>query len=354
TGPHPSRTPETNRRDLLAAAHAVWAGAAGLRELARTLGRDRFEALSETIQHRAETRLRAVLARLDDGVFCHQEPIIDGGPIAVRIEITGERAVIDFAGSGPVHPRCLNATPAIVTSAVMYVLRLLLDEDLPLNEGLLRPVELRIPEGLLNPPFPDGTHSPKGAGVAPASPAVAGGNVEISQLLVETMLTALGLCAQSQGTMNNVVFGNESFGFYETLGGGSGGCPGCPGESAVHTHMTNTALTDPEILEHRFPVRLERSALRRHSGGHGAAPGGDGLERAYRFLVDTRVGFLTGRVVPPRGLAGGCDGKPVSATLLLGPYTPKKLSTTTLQMAINTLLFVQTPGGGGFGETSAP
>lgn len=340
-GPHPSRSPATNLRDLAAAVHAVWAGASGLRGLAMAMGRERFEAIGETIQRRAETRLRAALLRLRDGVHEHVEPVLGGGPIAVRIEIVGDRAVIDFAGSGPVHPRCLNATPAIVTSAVIYMLRLLIDEDLPLNEGLLRPIDLRIPEGLLNPPFDDGP-----------APAVAGGNVEISQLVVEAMLTALGLCAQSQGTMNNVVFGNESFGFYETLGGGCGACPGFPGESAVHSHMTNTSLTDPETLEHRFPVRLECSAVRHGSGGDGAWRGGDGLERRYRFLAQTCVGLLSGRAGPPRGANHGENGKLGVGLLVLGPRVSTKLGAGTIAAEPDSVLWIKTPGGGGFGETT--
>jgi 5-oxoprolinase (ATP-hydrolysing) len=342
-GPYPSRDPETNCRDLAAAIHAVRAGANGLRALAASLGPDRFGAVGRTIQTRAESRLRAALARLPDGVYQHAEPVLGGGPIAVRITIAGDEASIDFTGSGPVHPRCLNATPAIVTSAVIYLLRLLIDENLPLNEGLLGPVSLVIPEGLLNPPFP----------ADPAlCPAVAGGNVEISQLVVEAMLTALGLAAQGQGTMNNTVLGNESFGFYETLGGGAGAGPDFSGESSIHTHMTNTALTDPEIVEQRHPIRIESCVIRRGSGGAGERTGGDGMIRRYRFLSPACVGLLTGRASPPRGAQGGKSGDFGEAKLVLPDGREIILGEITHRVPAGTLLEVATPGGGGFGETA--
>ncbi|MCC7389085.1 MAG: hydantoinase B/oxoprolinase family protein [Phycisphaerales bacterium] len=342
-GPHPSRDPETNCRDLAAALHAVRAGADGLRALAASLGPDRFDAIGGTIQARAESRVRAALARLPDGVYQHAEPVLGGGPIAVRITIAGDEASIDFTGSGPVHPRCLNATPAIVTSAVIYLLRLLIDENLPLNEGLLSPVSLVIPEGLLNPGFPaDPAHCP----------AVAGGNVEISQLVVEAMLTALGLVAQSQGTMNNTVLGNESFGFYETLGGGAGAGPDFSGESSIHTHMTNTALTDPEIVEQRHPIRIESCVIRRGSGGAGAHPGGDGMIRRYRFLSPIWVGLLTGRASQPRGAQGGKPGGFGAAKLVFPGGREVVLAEITHRVPPGTLLEVATPGGGGFGETA--
>ena len=339
-GPYPSRSPDTNLRDLQAALHAAWQGGLGLQALALRLGGSGpLAAAAELLLGRAESRLRAALRALPQGCFAHTEHLEDGAPICVRFEITDDHARVDFTGSGTVHPRCLNATPAIVTSAVIYCLRLLIDEPLPLNEGLLRPISLRIPPGLLNPAF--------GADAA-ASPAVAGGNVEISQVVVETILTALGLCAQSQGTMNNVVFGNESFGFYETLGGGVGGSPGFPGASAVHSHMTNTSLTDIEILERRHPVRVELCQVRRGSGGAGAAHGGCGLERRYRFLEAVSVSVLVGKNSPPRGLHGGKCADPSENFLVLGPLK-NTLSVSTHEAKPGMVLVVRTPGGGGFG-----
>jgi len=345
TGPHPSRDPTTNMRDLAASAHAVWAGARELRQLGDQLGAEGLAALGATIRNRAATRAQAALARIPDGIYHHQEPVRNGGPICVRFEIKGERAIIDFAGSGHTHPNCLNATPAIVTSAVVYVLRLLIDEDLPLNEGLLEPVELRIPGGMLDPEF----HNDPAA-----CPAVAGGNVEISQLLVESMLTALGLCAQSQGTMNNVVFGNESFGVYETLGGGCGAGPGYAGASAVHSHMTNTSLTDIEILEHRHPVRIERCTVRRGSGGRGRWPGGDGLVREYHFLTAVQIGVLFGRDRAASGLEGGSAGAVAKFVLTQPDGTEGPMGAGTVTGEEGAKLLIETPGGGGYSSSDLP
>jgi 5-oxoprolinase (ATP-hydrolysing) len=335
-GPHPSRDPDTNLRDLAAAAHAVWAGAEGLRALGHALGTDGLASLSTVIRQRAGARASEAIARLPDGRFEHAEPVLGGGPVRVRIEVRGERLVVDASGSGPVHPGCLNATPAILTSAVVYLVRLLIDEPLPLNEGLLEPVEIRPGDGMLNPRFGelDG-------------PAVAGGNVEISQLLVECMLSALGLCAQSQGTMNNVVFGDETFGFYETLGGGCGAGPGWPGASTVHSHMTNTALPDVEILELRHPVRIEATRRRAGSGGTGTHAGGDGLERIYRFLAPVRVGLLRGRTTGARPLGPASPGRQGSATLIGPDGMESTLGNTTVSASPDTTLRVCTPGGGG-------
>ena len=181
------------------------------------------------------------------------------------------------------HAGNLNATPAVVWSAVIYVLRLLLREPLPLNEGLLRPVTLNLPAGMLNPDF----------GTDPArAPAVTGGNVETSQRLVDTLIKALRLAACSQGTMNNVIFGTDRFGYYETLGGGCGAGPDFHGASAVHSHMTNTRITDPEVIEQRYPVRVDRFAIRSDSGGAGRFRGGDGVLRAFTFLEPMTLSIL--------------------------------------------------------------
>ncbi|MFG0241779.1 MAG: hydantoinase B/oxoprolinase family protein [Phycisphaerales bacterium JB054] len=339
TGPYPSRDPATNARDLAAAAHAVWAGADALRTLGESMGPDAFAGLSEVIRRRAAERAREAILAIPDGVYRHTEPVRGGGPIVVSITIAGDRATVDFAGTGPVHARCLNATPAIVTSAVVYVLRVLVGEDLPLNEGLLEPVTLHIPPGMLSPEFSED---------AATSPAVAGGNVEISQLLVESMLTALGRCAQSQGTMNNVVFGTDSFGVYETLGGGCGAGPGFAGASAVHSHMTNTALTDVEVIEQRFPVRIQRCEIRRGSGGAGKWRGGDGLVRVYQFLEPVRVGVLWGRARAAQGLCGGAAGEKAVAILGSGSAAETSGHAETVSVPRLGTLRVETPGGGGY------
>ena len=366
-GPFPSRSVEENLADLRAAAAANHAGAEALRALARAAGRAgraggtgaardaggpaiddgsrgrRVVAFyMEALKRRAEERLRAALARLPRGPLEAVERLDDGSPLAVRIEIGPAGARIDFAGSAGVHPGNLNAPPAVVRSAVLYVLRLLVAEPLPLNEGLLRPIDIQVPPGMLDPPFPDDPWQ---------APAVVGGNVETSQRLVDTLLKALGLAACSQGTMNNVLFGNDRFGFYETVCGGAGAGPGFAGASAVHTHMTNTRITDPELLEHRYPVRLERFALRPGSGGPGRHRGGDGVVRELTFLAPMSLSLLTQhRVEAPYGAAGGGPGQPGRQRLLRAAGEVLELpSVAACEVEAGDRLVLETPGGGGWG-----
>jgi 5-oxoprolinase (ATP-hydrolysing) len=263
----------------------------------------------------------------------------------VRIDLTDDGARIDFAGTGGVHPGNLNATPAVVRSVVLYVLRLLVDEPLPLNEGLMRAVSLRIPEGLLNPPFPDDPAQ---------APAIVGGNVETSQRLVDTLLKALGLAACSQGTMNNVSFGTSRFGYYETVCGGCGAGPGFHGQSAVHTHMTNTRITDPEVVEQRYPVRIERFAVRRGSGGEGRFRGGDGVVRETRFLQAMSLSILSQhRREGPYGLEGGAPGLPGRNQLVRADGRTEVLEAIDgREVGPGDRLVLETPGGGGYGRAS--
>jgi 5-oxoprolinase (ATP-hydrolysing) len=364
-GPFPTRAVEENLADLRAAAAANHSGAEALRALARAAapragggrpgdeapaapdaasgpGRGTVAFYMEALKRRAEERLRAALARLPRGPLEAVERLDDGSPLQVRIELGPEGARIDFTGSAGVHPGNLNAPPAVVRSAVLYVLRLLVAEPLPLNEGLLRPIDIRVPPGMLNPPFPDDPWR---------APAVVGGNVETSQRLVDTLLKALGLAACSQGTMNNVLFGNERFGFYETVCGGAGASPDAAGASAVHTHMTNTRITDPEVLEHRYPVRLERFALRAGSGGAGRHPGGDGVVRELTFLAPMSLSLLTQhRVEVPYGAAGGEPGQPGRQRLVRASGESMDLpSVAGCEVAPGDRLVLETPGGGGWG-----
>ncbi len=346
SGPYPSRAVEENLADLDAAVAANHRGAEALRRLAAAHGRIAVARNMRALAERAAALLRAALGRLADGRYEAVERLDDGTPLAVAVTIAGERAEVDFTGSGPVHPGNLNATPAVVRSAVLYVLRLLVAEPLPLNEGLLTPVELTIPPGLLNPRFP---RDPRRA------PAVVGGNVETSQRLVDTLLAALGLVACSQGTMNNVLFGDDRFGYYETVAGGTGAGPGFAGASAVHSHMTNTRATDPEVLEHRYPVRLERFAIRRGSGGAGRWPGGDGAVRELTFLAPTSLSIVSQhRVEAPYGMAGGGSGargrqrvvRGGGGTVELGPIDG-------CEVEAGDRLVLETPGGGGWGGPEA-
>jgi len=341
-GPYPTRAVEENLADLRAAAAANHSGAEALRALARAAGRDAVAFYMEALERRAEERLRAALARLPPGRREAVERLDDGSPLAVRFEIGPAGARLDFAGSAGVHPGNLNAPPAVVRSAVLYVLRLLIAEPLPLNEGLLRPIDIRVPPGMLNPPFPDDPWR---------APAVVGGNVETSQRLVDTLLKALGLAACSQGTMNNVLFGNDRFGYYETVCGGAGAGPGFDGASAVHTHMTNTRATDPELLEHRYPVRLERFAVRPGSGGAGRHRGGDGAVRELTFLAPMSLSLLTQhRVEAPYGAAGGSPGLPGRQLLVRASGETLELAPVAgCEVEPGDRLVLETPGGGGWG-----
>ncbi len=343
SGPYPTRSVDENLADLAAQAAANRMGAAALESLARQHGADALAGAMSALSDLAAERMTTALEALGEKRVEALERLDDGTPLQVTIEIRNGRARIDFAGSGGVHPGNLNATPAIVTSAVLYVLRLLLDQPLPLNEALLRPVELVIPPGILDPPF---TADPW------SCPAVVGGNVETSQRLVDTLLKALGLVACSQGTMNNVIFGNRRFGYYETVAGGCGAGPGFPGASATHSHMTNTRATDPEVLEHRYPVRLERFAIRRGSGGAGRWPGGDGVVRELVFLEPVRVSLLSQhRVEVPYGVAGGGPGQPGRQRIVRTDGSVLELGGIDgCDAEAGDRLILETPGGGGWGE----
>ncbi|MFL6231752.1 MAG: hydantoinase B/oxoprolinase family protein [Thermoanaerobaculia bacterium] len=349
--PFPTRAVEENLADLRAAVAANHRGAEALQGLAREHGRETAARYMAALKARAEERLRAALARLPLGCYEAVERLDDGAPIAARIEIAGPGAdpavVIDFAGSGPVHPGNLNAPPAVVRSAVLYVLRLLIAEPLPLNEGILRAVDIRIPPGMLNPPFPDDPAE---------APAVVGGNVETSQRLVDTLIKALGLAACGQGTMNNLLFGSERFGFYETVCGGAGAGPGFAGASAVHTHMTNTRITDPEVLEHRYPVRLERFAVRAGSGGEGRWKGGDGAVREISFLAPMSLSLLSQhRVERPYGMEGGEPGQPGRQRLVRASGEVEELASIDgREVGPGDRLILETPGGGGWGAAGEP
>ncbi len=277
-------------------------------------------------------------------------------PITVRFNVqqAGGQfdATIDFTGTASVVDGNLNANRAIVTAATIYVLRLLIDEDVPLNHGLLRPIELILPNCLLNPQKGDAARFEKGD-AARFLPAVAGGNVETSQRVVDVLLGALGLAGASQGTMNNLLFGDATFGYYETICGGSGATADGPGAGAVQVHMTNTRMTDPEILERRFPIRIRKFAVRRGSGGAGRNRGGDGTLRELEFLRPLTVSLITQRrgPHPPYGTAGGASGALGRNRLVRRDGTTVDLP-GIIQLAVEAgdVLLLDTPGGGGFGQ----
>jgi len=339
--PFPTRALEENLADLAAAVAANRSGASALLSLANAHGAATVWHFMEALEARAESRLRDAIRKIPDGVYAAAEQLDDGTPLRVRIEVSGDSAVIDWSGSAGVHPGSFNATPAVVNGAVIYVLRLLVDEPLPLNEGLMRAVTSKIPPGILDPNFPE---DPSRA------PAVVGGNVETSQRLVDTLIKALGLAACSQGTMNNVVFGTSRYSYYETVCGGTGAGPGFDGADAVHSHMTNTRITDVEVIEHRYPVRVDRFAIRTGSGGRGAHRGGDGVVREMTFLEGMSVSVLgQHRIEGPYGLAGGLPGRPARVRFIHGENERELSPVDGCEASPGDRLVLETPGGGGYG-----
>ncbi len=348
SGPFPSRSVEENIADLHAQIAANQTGVRLLEFLIAQHGFPAVAAYTGHLQRAAESRMRAALARQPTGTRTFRDTLDDGTPIALALTVRADgTARFDFTGSGPVHPGNLNANPAIVASAVIYCLRCLLGEPVPLNAGLLTPVEIIIP--------PDTLLHPAGDPDPRRCPAVGGGNVETSQRLVDVILGALGLVAASQGTMNNLLFGRsgpDAFGYYETIGGGSGAGSTGPGANAVHVHMTNTRLTDPEILENRYPVRLHEWSIRRGSGGAGQHRGGDGMVRVLEFLAPLSVSLLTNRrLTAPYGAAGGRPGQPGRNLLRrAGETTFTDLPPAgTIEVRPGDILRLETPGGGGWG-----
>ncbi|CAN5131594.1 hydantoinase B/oxoprolinase family protein [soil metagenome] len=339
----PSRSPEENMADLQAAVAANHRGAEELKKIAWKYGASEVTTYMKKLKKYASGRMRTTLNNVTDGEYRAVEEMDDGSGLVVSCKVNGDSVSIDFTGTSGVHPGNLNANPSIVNSVVMYVLRLMVDEPLPLNDGLLEPVKLTIPGGMLNPEFP---------GDPTECPAVVGGNIETSQRLVDTLLKAFELSACSYGTMNNVLFGNKTFGYYETVAGGTGAGDGFHGADAVHQHMTNTRATDPEILEHRYPVRLDRYAIREGSGGRGKWNGGNGLIRELTFLEPVSLSVLAQhRVVPPYGIHGGEQGKTGKHWIKRQDGSIQELKWrdgADLQAGDGFLL--HTPGGGGWGK----
>ena len=329
---HPARNPRDNIADLQAQIAANQTGARLLGETIAHYGLATVAAYMRHVQDNAAAQVAAEIARLPDGERHFEDALDEGTPIVVTLRIDGDHMEVDFTGTGREVVGNLNAPRAVTIAATLYVLRTLVGAPIPLNSGCLRPIRLRIPEGSVLSPSP-------GA-------AVCGGNVETSQRVVDVLLGALGRCAASQGTMNNTTFGNESFGYYETIAGGAGAGPDFDGASGVHTHMTNTRITDPEVLESRFPVRLIEFSLRGGSGGRGLHSGGDGVVREFELLDPMRVSILSERRErAPYGLEGGEAGA-VGRNLHNGRSLGGKAS---VDAAAGDRIRIETPGGGGFG-----
>ena len=347
SSPWPSRSPSENLADLNAAYASLRKGAGMLRQLAAKHGIETVHRYMKALQDTAAGSLNTALRPWWGNVFAAEESLDDGHIIAVRVQIGAGKVRIDFTGSSGVHPFNLNANIAIVHSVVIYVLRLLCRREIPLNEGLMKGVEIVLPEGsFLTPLFDDQPEK---------CPAVVGGNTEVSQRLTDTLLKALApltKTACSQGTMNNLLFGNKRFGYYETIGGGAGAGEGFKGRSAVHQHMTNTRITDPEDLELRYPVRLLRFSLRQNSGGSGKWKGGDGIIRELEFLEEVELTLLSQhRKVQPYGLEGGQPGKVGKQCLIKKSGEVLMLDgVDSCRAAPGDRIIVETPGGGGFGK----
>lgn len=342
--PYPSRAVAENMADLKAALAANEAGRVALQQMAVRYGKEQVLYYMEALREYAHSSLETALQRFGYGTYSATELLDDGSLLKVEMEIGPEGVNIDFSGSAPVHPGNLNVNPAIVNSVLMYSLRLLLDEPIPLNEGLLEGVRVHIPSGsMLNPDF----NQP-----AEKCPAVVGGNTEISQRLTDLMLKAFGVGACSHGSMNNLLFGNERFGYYETIGGGSGAGPGFAGADAVHQHMTNTRITDPEIMEFRYPVRLEAFRIRSGSGGAGRWPGGNGIFRHIRFKEAVKLSVLTQhRKVAPYGAEGGEAGAVGRQYIIRSDGRREELpGIGGAEMAAGDAIIMETPGGGGYGK----
>jgi len=337
SGPYPARNPDQNIGDLKAQVAACVKGAEELHGMVRQFGRDTVFAFMRHVQDNAEEAVRRSIAKLRSGSFSYA--MDDGTVVKVKIDVdTGSRsAIVDFTGTSEQVGSNFNAPVSVCRAAVLYVFRTLVDDDIPMNEGCLRPITLRIPDGsLLNP-------------AAPA--AVVAGNVETSQVITDALYGALGILAASQGTMNNFTFGNDAYQYYETICGGAGAGPGFDGADAVQTHMTNSRLTDPEVLEWRFPVMVDRFRIRHGSGGAGRHRGGDGVVRHIRFRQPMTAAILSNRrIVPPYGVAGGKPGALGRNLVVRADGALEKIpGTAVVAMAAGDSFVIATPGGGGFG-----
>jgi 5-oxoprolinase (ATP-hydrolysing) len=334
---YPARNIHQNLADLQAQIAANECGVKELLQMVGHYGLETVKAYMKYVQDNAEESVRRVIEVLKDGEYIY--PMDGGGQIQVKITIEPDSrsAKIDFTGTSPQQNNNFNAPAAVCKAAVLYVFRTLVDDDIPLNAGCLKPLEIIIPEGcMLNPNYPA---------------AVVAGNVETSQNITDALYGALGIMAASQGTMNNFTFGNANYQYYETICGGSGAGANFPGTDAVQTNMTNSRLTDPEVLEWRFPVLLESFEIRANSGGKGKYDGGNGVIRKIKFREAMIAGILSGRrVIPPYGLKGGENGN-------LGQNSVQRVngeiellgSTATVEMEPGDIFMIETPGGGGWG-----
>ncbi len=335
--PYPARNPDQNIADFKAQIAANERGVQELRKMVEQYGLETVQAYMKFVQDNAEESVRRAIAHLHDGAFIYK---MDSGAqiqVKVTIDSTSRSAIVDFTGTSPQLHSNFNAPKAVTQAAVLYVFRTLVDDSIPLNAGCLKALEIIVPTGcMLNPTYPA---------------AVVAGNVETSQTIVDALYGALGVMAASQGTMNNFTFGNQQYQYYETICGGSGAGSDFDGTDGVQTHMTNSRLTDPEVLESRYPVQVESFSLRPGSGGKGKHAGGDGVIRRIRFQEAMTANILSGhRLVPPFGLNGGESAQVGRNWIQRQDGTQENLdSTATVEMEAGDIFVIETPGGGGFG-----
>lgn len=333
-----ARNPATNIADLQAQIAANEKGVQELQKMVNQYGLNTVQTYMQYVQDNAEESVRRAIDVLKDGEFTY--PMDNSGVIKVSIKIdkNNRNATIDFTGTSEQLPSNFNAPKAVCKAAVLYVFRTLVNDSIPLNAGCLKPLNIIIPEGcFLNPRYPA---------------AVVAGNVETSQAIVDALYGALNVMSASQGTMNNFTFGNQNYQYYETICGGSGAGINYHGTDAVHTHMTNSRLTDPEVLEWRYPVLLQEFMIRENSGGLGQFKGGNGMIRKVQFLEPMTAGILSEhRIIPPFGLNGGQPGLVGKNYVIRNDKTVEELdSTATVEMNINDIFVIETPGGGGYGK----
>ena len=337
--PYPARNPKQNIADLKAQISANSKGVQELKKTIKEFGSDLVQTYVQHVQQNAKQAISHTISRLKKGQFIQK---MDGGQvIKVKVKPAKNRVIVNFKGTSPQLKSNFNAPSGVCKAAVLYVFRTLVKKPIPMNEGVLAPIELIIPKGSM---------------LAPIYPApVAGGNVETSQSIVEALYGAFGIVAQSQGTMNNFSWGNKNHQYYETICGGSGAGPGFHGADAVQTHMTNSHLTDPEILEWNFPVLLENFSIRKNSGGCGQYKGGNGVIRRIRFLEPMTASILSERRIhPPLGINGGKPGKPGKNYVKRANGTIEKLpGSTQIKLFRGDVFIIKTPGGGGFGKQKA-
>jgi 5-oxoprolinase (ATP-hydrolysing) len=336
-GPYPARNPEQNVGDLKAQIAACVKGVDELHAMVKQFGRDVVMAYMRHVQDNAEEAVRRAIAKLRPGTF--SLAMDNGAVVSVKIDIdqVSRSATVDFGGTSPQLASNFNAPVSVCRAAVLYVFRTLVNDDIPMNEGCLRPITLHIPEASMLNPRP------------PA--AVVAGNVETSQVIVDALYGALGVLAASQGTMNNFTFGDGARQYYETVCGGAGAGPSFDGASAVQTHMTNSRLTDPEVLEWRFPVMVEQFAIRCGSGGEGRHRGGDGVVRRIRFREPMTAAILSDRrLISPFGVAGGKPGAVGRNSVVRADGSIEELAgTAVVAMNADDIFVIETPGGGGYG-----